>query len=510
MTSDVHNKFEFQLIDKDGNVKQEAVGYNVVTNDYYTYLNKNQAVQFSTVLLGTGVGTPSVTDTAMFSQLASKSTGISSSNITFVDTNQFTNQMSITFNENEAIGAITEVGLYGNNRLYSHAMLTDAEGHTITVNKTDTDRLIITVTIYLTLQLPSNVLPFYGVGSGTFSYYGDQKRYKDSEVHYLVSHCLGCTSSRWSDQNAIGLALTKGGSAGSYAGGYDNNLNWSMSVSETSTGIRYQSSGRKLADAWNLPGTYQIRGLCTPIGYINMTADIFPPLSLTLSEVADGTQKGFNFKIPWLMSDVKVYINNELQSASSYTWNGTDYVNSFQAWESAQAEYVIVNPARYSNPSPYYNSFGTVLFNQNYHMSSGPTYSTNTIVLDFGTQKTFNRAYKPTASSSYSDWKYSNDNVNWTTLTIPSSSSNIYDFPTPITARYLKAENAIVNSSCWDNSWTPVRHSQLCCYKDQLVFNTAPPADAVIKIEAKSAYPIKNSNWILDQLVLDFSISRGT
>ena len=36
-----------------------------------------------------------------------------------------------------------------------------------------------------------------------------------------------------------------------------------------------------------------------------------------------------------------------------------------------------------------------------------------------------------------------------------------------------------------------------------------PSAGSIIKIEAKSAYPIKNEHWIIDQFVLDVKISRA-
>lgn len=511
MSSSLHNKFEFQLVNSEGMVTQEVTAYNLVTDSYYTRSNRSgDAVTFSNIVLGTGTGDVSVTDTALFNQIASKASGISSSNITYVDVNQFSVQSVVTFTEAEAVGLITEVGLQGNSTLYTHAMVTDAEGHQISINKTDTDRLIITITLYLTISLPDTMLPYQGIGSTAFSWCGDQKRYTDfadQDIHFFVRKMLGCIGGGWNSSTTLGLAASPKGGDGSYNGGYDNNFRWGLSVSNTPNGIRYQNNGRVLSADWNLPGTYQIYGFNTPIGHIPITSDIFPPLPLTLSEVADGTSTGFNFKIPRLMSDVKVYIDDVLQPANSYTWNGIDYVNTFQAWETAQADKLLENPAEYNSDYYNYGHISSVIFNSHWHCNSNQRFSTDTMIFDFGSPQTFNRAYKPTANQAYSDWLYSDDNENWTTLTIPSSSANIYDLPEPITARYLKTTNA--TSGDWSDSWTPTGHTHLCCFRNQLEFNTAPPADAVVKIEAKSAYPIKNSNWLFDQFVLDFTISRA-
>lgn len=508
----VHNKFEFRLIDKNGNVKQEAIAYNTVTNKYYNNLNSTNTLKFSYIALGTGTGTPAVTDTNLFAKLTSKDSGLSGSNAQYVDVNKFKISSTVSFSESEAIGELTEIGIHGNPStysdilLYTHAMITDAEGHVISINKTDTDRLTITITLYLEITLPNSILPYYGVGGTNYSYYGDQKVTTSfsggAGIRPTVAQFLG-VGSNWS--NIIGgirCVVSPGGTA--LTGGSPT---ISASYNNTSTGVRVQSTSRILSEDGNLPGTYQIYGFVTPLGYMPITSDIFTPLTLELTQAADGIKTGFNFKIPELSGDgLEVYIDDVLQPASSYTWNGIDYVNSFQAWETTRADKLIVNPTATSTSTYAYTNISTLIFNNTFNMGQGATWTTNMMVFDYGEAKTFTRAYKPNASSTYTNWEYSNDNENWTTVSVPTSpSTNYYDFPTPITARYLRANF----SNSWNNSWTPTT-CLLCCYKDQLVFNTAPAAGAIVKIKAKSMYPIKNSNWILDQFVMDFTISRGT
>lgn len=519
--ANVHNKFEFQLIDKDGNIKQEAIAYNLVTDTYYNRLNTDQSVAFTYVHLGTGTGTPSVSDLHLFNFLAYKATDFANNTntITYIDTNRFSNSVTVTFTEAEAVGEITEIGLCDStsgtasgSHLYTHAMITDAEGHVISINKTDTDRLLVTVTVYLNLTLPNFILPFKGALLNCMSLYGNQMITtgwtKSGTTHYTIRRLLGCTGNyNWHmalDQK-IRCCLSPGCPSGCASTSTGSLVTMNATTETTSTGVRQYNTSRVLSADMNLPSTYQIYGFMCCLGYIPITSDIFTPLDLTLEQVADGTQTSFNFGVPELMSDVKVYINDELQPASAYTWNGTDYTNSFQAWESSRADKVIETPALLNTgtTSPATRSYP--IFNT-YFRTQNIQVSIDYVLYDFGSPMTMRRAYKPKINTQYTEWSYSSDNSNWTTLVIPSTAENYYDFPNPVSARYWKFDGHA--ESYWTNNTTP-GVPILCNFSNQLEFNTPPPADAIVKIEAKSAYPIKNENWLVDQFVLDFTISRG-
>lgn len=511
--SKLHNKFDIQLINKDGNVTQSVTAYNVVLNRYYTDLNSNTAMFFNRLYLGTGTGTPTVTDTGLFSHLTDKGFELSQTDVHYLGVNQYSMSKSLTFSEAEAIGQISEIGIGTyNNVVYTHAMVTDAEGHVISINKTDTDRLIITITVYLTLTRPSNVVPVHNITTTVFSVYGETPTSAASitagdGLEMIVRACMGLGASI--ADGDIYCSLSPGEIVGVSSDG--DGVAISTSVTVTDNVIRKQSSGRILSSQHNLPGTYQIYGFFTPIGYLPITNSVFPALPITLTRTADGTQKAFNFGIAELMSDVKVYINDVLQPANSYTWNGKDY-SIFQAWETCHADYVIKTPVCLDNRGNYYAymnvNYTSPIFN-NYKRFDNRTWDYTDLVYDFKTALTFTRAYKPSATAAYNDWTYSNDNINWTTIEIPASpDTNYYDFPTPITARYLRMQTGVVGGNWLNSCWTPSL-PELCCYKDQLVFNTAPAANSIVKIEAKSAYPIKNSNWILDQFVLDMQVSRA-
>ena len=505
----LHNKFDIQLVDSTGNIKQEITAYNIVLNSYYSHLSNDEVISFNRLLIGTGTGTPAVTDTGLFQLLAYKDFDFAYTDVIYHDVNQYSVAASLTFTENEAIGRITEIGISNrNNTLYTHAMVSDAEGHTISINKTNTDRLIITITVYLTLVRPDNVVPYHGVSVDCYSVYGEQATSGSTTLERIVSTCLGLSTNIVDGNCAVYYCASPGCPATNWIPDYVGykSVATMLDVAVTSGIIRMYSRDRILSTDGNLPGTYQIYGMCTQIGYIPITSDIFPPLHLTLTKVGDGVQTAFNFGISELTSNVKVYINDVLQDVSSYTWNGKDY-SLFQTWETARADKVIKSPSCTAHGG-WYNCYCTPIFNYQPLFGQSPTINNYDIVYDFGEIKQFNKAYKPEASTEYRNWEYSNDGSSWTTIVIPASpTGNYYTFPTPISARYLRMQTGLIEGT-WINYWTPPL-PELCCYSDQLVFNTAPPVDSVIKVEIESLYPIKNANWIIDQFVLDLKIGRA-
>ena len=149
----LHNRFDVEVIDAvTGKIKQIAVGYNTILNQFWTRLFKNQAV-WSHIQYGTGTGTPSASDTGLFTYLG----GATASAATYDDSHyaegwsSFTK--SITLDTQTAVGAtLTEVGFAGassNQALCTHALLEDMNGNPTTITKTDKDIVIIYATVYM-------------------------------------------------------------------------------------------------------------------------------------------------------------------------------------------------------------------------------------------------------------------------------------------------------------------------------------------------------------------------
>ena len=177
-TVEVHNHFKLQLFDKDGMLKQEATAYNVANSARYEAVNlggdwpgyeysgrtgnasndRRAAAKLGYLLVGKGTGTPSVDDTGLFDNLGW--------NMAL----SFTRQGAVPTGYDEQIhfsakatypdsatytGTITEVGLGSSSYVCTHALVTNAEGHAITITKAATDILIITVDIFFRVVLPS-------------------------------------------------------------------------------------------------------------------------------------------------------------------------------------------------------------------------------------------------------------------------------------------------------------------------------------------------------------------
>lgn len=147
----IHNRFDVEVIDaKSGTVKQKAIGHNTICDQMWDRFAA-KSTWFNYIQYGTGGGTPSASDKALFSYAGHKG-----ANGTSVAINRkecvASLTRSITLSETEAVGVtITEVGIAystGSSTLVTHAMLKDVNGNPISIAKSDTDILNIHATVY--------------------------------------------------------------------------------------------------------------------------------------------------------------------------------------------------------------------------------------------------------------------------------------------------------------------------------------------------------------------------
>lgn len=161
--------YEFILRDvTTGEIKQNVKTHNVVLrnllrNEYTVHNSWTTAyTDINKLGVGTGTGTPSHTNTGLFSE--KWSFDISNAR-TYSYSNNYKTGIFETYVVIPAtasyVANITEVGLAstmwgsgfgGGPGYYTHAMLYDAEGNQISINKTDLDELTITVRLELTLD----------------------------------------------------------------------------------------------------------------------------------------------------------------------------------------------------------------------------------------------------------------------------------------------------------------------------------------------------------------------
>lgn len=569
----IHNKFELTLTDaKTGELKQTAYAENIVCNTFLNYCVMGRRIApepggyrsihpgMEALVLGTGTGTPAVTDFYMF-QIIDAYMGLRKNSKwvrTRMDENTFSYTATVEADENTANGELTEIGLgegcyydsYGwsnyNVGIYTHALFTDGEGNPIVISKKNTDRLTITATIYGTVT-PNNtgnsVYIFTNARSLTSSKIACDPRIPyvpgDSIFTSIVDNSiLGSWGSTSSSSYSVGVSTDTLRVPNIRQAFYITTTGTQDNTTHT---VRATTNTRILADQSNMryPSTIMIRSLsCNGVFVLLPNANVYPPKQLTLEKVADGTQTDFNLGIPVLNpNNVEVYINNELQPANSYTFNGKDYTH-IQAWSSFDTLYL--DSFDYTS-IPYTTGSTTYFHHLMFPIYNGPIDSesrTTTaneqgiFIYDFKSNYTVSAVgkYLPTGIYGvtntrfvpklyYSDDKESWTEVNglWDSVSTYAAAPNItatdpYIQIDPISARYWKVVNPVIR--CY-SSVMSVDDKQLCCSiafddpKPQLHFNNPPPAESTITVKAYCDYPIKNSNWIIEPgMTFDVTISQ--
>ena len=113
----LHNKFEIEVVDAaTGELKQKAYAYNVIVNYYFSSRLTGSPLGVSAdllryIALGTGTGTPAITDTALFTHLTRKSV-TTLETVYEYPTSHTTKQIKLEATECNGSN-ITEVGLEG-------------------------------------------------------------------------------------------------------------------------------------------------------------------------------------------------------------------------------------------------------------------------------------------------------------------------------------------------------------------------------------------------------------
>ena len=516
-----HNRFDAVLTDaKTGEVKQVAKAENVVTDAFWNTFFKSWSVNY--IAVGTGTGTVSASDTNLFNRLAISYIGApSTDNISILDEHSYSIVRTITANESSWIGDLTEVGLCTRDTLgtlCTHALFTDSEGSPIVIHKTNADRLTITTTVYITIQYdnptngiilnlnrranvnyldprppycPGDAVNFTGLFYPLFLYgYSTSTTYMNPAVTTLFLMTYQISQPTFSDDAAPS---------------YDN----------TTKTARLTRTTRILSTGGNLtyPSTYLIRNLYSSTMQVMLpNATVYPARTHTLTAVADGTTTEFNFGIPILKTTgVKVYIDDVLQPASSYTFNGRNFKHP-QAWDSADTLYFKKMSSYSTNNARPSCVFGVGLL----------PYTLTSFYYDLGSD------YRVTSVGKYlrgsptfttCDLYFSSDNENWQQLSLGKTTTEWKNLPnidaeggivsvTPTAARYWRVDLNIQGGSNISNYAL-----ESCLFfgdaTPQLKFNTAPAANSTITIEADCEYPIKNENWVIETgMYLDYTVVR--
>jgi len=506
----IHNRFDVIVQDaKTGKVKQTAVAYNIILNRWFNCLTASGGISWECnhlqyISFGTGTGTLDVTRTTMFSQLGLKA-------VTVIDTvydhptSYVTKEIRLEAEEyNDS--TITEVGFqdsFSNNRyLVTHAFLKDSEGNQIAIAKTDSDVVIIRGTFYAT---------FTQGGFGTNGIYAP-------ESENLVVSCIF-------GENSLPMVVA--------FSRFDNDTPARMGERYHGRKTTALSSCTVDTTGWEIDypvltwsDTECVNQTVRQIGMPGFAAISLPDSSmftpLAISHLAIGTGDGstteFDIGSPLFEPDSEtIYVDGVAQTrGTDYTADPTNNMtdmreNYWTAEMTALSDNVEFGnlKTRTMSSTPYYDPIAWwICTNVGYYPSSCTVSSTTPIWIDFGVTRDCNRMKfeiitVPSAQLDNMAIEYSDDNVNWTAVTV-TRSEQVWSFPLT-SARYWRV---YIPSYSWSYPLQfynfPTRDSLvtgttffLGKVAPGLTFATAPAAGAAIEASFTLNYPYKTANNLL-------------
>jgi len=445
----LHNRFDVKVVDAtSGKIKQTAVGFNVITNYYFNSrltaspLSKTTDL-FRYIAVGTGTGTPAVTDTALFSHLTRKAV-TTLETVYEYPTSYTTKQIKLEATECNG-STITEVALEGyysgtfstTYYIMSHAMLQDSEGNQIAIAKTDTDVVYITATFYATC---------------TPSGFGTNGVYPTADNNYLFRWLLtGSTDgtvrfSRFPVEYSSDMNFNYHGS---------KNYTFSSGIGNTTT-YQYNLPVTTFLDSEANNRIVKHLGVAGVGAFTFPNHDVFPPYAvdhLVIGE-GDGTTTEFSMKCPLIQSGtVRIYVNNtEIAEGTDYTVDlenncGDWYENYHTAGLTCKnvgvsfgdlASKTPYTGRNYRDPIAWWDCYDDTIY-----PSSCVISDVNPIKIDFNSAKACNTLKidiltVPTARIDTLRIQYSSDDTNWVDVSGLTRTGQVWKF-TEVSARYWRA-----------------------------------------------------------------------
>lgn len=323
----IHNRFDFEVRDAaSGKVKQRARAFNIVLDNFFKLISNSTALYYTgdymkSIAIGQGTGTPAVTDTALFNQITTYTTTQAQTVYQYPTSYR---QVKITIPATDQNGkTITEVGLVYSNgtvspsvpsSLITKAMLKDSEGNQIAITKTETDVIVITATLYVTISL---------AGFGTGGIY-------PTAPNNAILQWIFSTDTGWSDHYPdwycrLGRWPLPYSSDLNARGSFKKSMNIQSATSATNGQI-----DMPLVTILNSEGTGHLaKHLGSPgVGAFTFpNHDVFPPVQVSNLALGtgDGTTTDFNIGCPLIMEgSEQIYVDGVLMT------KGTDYLIDYE------------------------------------------------------------------------------------------------------------------------------------------------------------------------------------
>lgn len=504
MNISVHNRFDIEVIDaKTGEIKQRAVAYNVICNRFWTVF-LSQQVWGSYIQYGTGSGTPSASDSTLFSYSGAISCSIDEWR--YYETPWF--RRKGVMSETQAVGVeITEVGLGENSAdtMYTHAMLQDANGNPISIIKTNTDIINFYCTIYFVHDRNGYDGVYFCNAGGTLSrtlslsyFFGESTSFS---IGFLRHAMMAIYPTRMSLSTSS--CLPKGTSYTSSTGGKSrqsisfNSSTKTLSVSYSRFGI---SDGNRTGGS---PGLYLLSGNTTGSPISGYTYNNYPvfyisareigPWRITNESVGVGDGHTTDFTLDFASaSNATIYVNGVAQSPSEVTVKKepptTSVANDLTDW----VETVGGNSLYPYEPIIRYHVFEAVPSSKYHGYSTGFQYIYNPYY-ELGIDSfTF---YTGSSLSNWSTIECSDDLQTWNSISLPTAATlNIPDQYKH--CKYFRFKRVFDSSDACTAYITKITCNAHNGYP--VHFNTPPAVGDVITASYDTDFLPKDENHVFD------------
>ena len=507
------NNYRLQHIDTiTGEILHDLEFHNVVLDQIIdTVLNNlsSNSKWYFGIAIGNGSGTPSASDTQLFNEIKKfigRSEGVTGK-CSKKDNNTLLFSVSVTIPANASeVYDISEVGVcFKNDILVTHALILDSEGNPITVEKKDTDKIILNCELYVT---------FESEGIENF----DISEFAYSSGTLALLHIFGAATSLEAQRASTAYYYHNSTESTNCPSTYM--LPGANSVTDKKAKTITMNFGPSRMPEFSMP-TY-IRGITFgKLGTIKLPNEaIFPRYKVSNITVGIGDGETTKFKCPL---NYFIQESETIRVGAEEKIRNTDYTIDNEANQDELIELSAGNEAIISGGSdakisqvPFFRKpFGKT---GSYYItgSYGPTQmdASHPLYLDFREPVKLNTLIVPSGSKGTFTLFGRDTEEDWALIGqfTPNNENNHYNFDLCY-YRYIKLTSTTFNRGMrgegggGDNNYNEIYNTIEKCKKgcwfigyvgDGIEFTTPPPEGAVITMDAYTDLPFVSPNNVLD------------
>lgn len=516
----IANRYHVLLVGPEGEIKQESISHNTICQNMFS----NDAWQgndwsLRKLQLGSGTGTPSISDTKLFQRLW----GVDIQKASY-DLKYPTSTIHMTFEvpaKSSYVGTITELGLGQQEHLMTHALLSDAEGQPMSIDKTDIDRLIVDVDLFITvtasepIHLPDSVqnMDFVcnlcGRATDAMSRIGSPmgSLYKNVELSTSIKAAQLNQQHRSKYVDDSGAHSPRsvynthyGAQLGACTFGNYNNRKMILTT-------------KRIAQDLALTDDIYFKGLTIlGWGYIPFpNHDVFPAYTIENIKIGVGDGETSIYKNPlayFIPNTEEIKVNGVLLTRDvDYTIEAHNNANMYV--ELSPCNEAIISGGYQAQCKYYPEAFRRPLstgdnWGDDARMCTHSINKDNPIFIDMLESVTCNAIRIPQfwGAGTY-ELFYSEDGeeyISVTTLSKPNTTAEVHTIFDPITARYWKLTTTTTSTGTSYNFNQPKAYCAFLGYvgDGNITFTNPPAEDAEILMKVDMDLPYKNSNWVID------------